>query len=86
MPPVARVTYDWSVSKVLVHPDRVIPLCGPATSTNTCHGMQHNNRLNVLRLLTLTEQIQAVADAGGIYAALQRLDPDHNPRLVRHGG
>lgn len=58
-----------------VHPDRIIPLCGPSTSSNTCHGLDHAGKLDKLRLLTLDEQIQAVADAGGIEQARSALIP-----------
>lgn len=66
----------------VVWPTRVIPLGGPATSSTTCHGKQHGKRLDVLPLLTLEEQVQAVADAGGIAQAYNLLVPSENPRRV----
>lgn len=68
---------DWTGEKgpIYVHPDRVLPLCGPATDVTTCHGKDHAKRLDLLPLLTLPEQIQAVADAGGIELARRRLAP-----------
>lgn len=69
---VDRVTW-WRPG--LVWPTRIVLLCGPATSTDTCHGKQHGRRLDVLRLLTVEQQVQAVADAGGIQAAYDRLTP-----------
>ena len=68
---------DWSPYDVA--PDRIIPLC------YDCHqgpNGQHSGRLEVLRLLTLPEQIQAVADAGGISRAMQLLSPSANPRIA----
>jgi hypothetical protein len=49
-----------------VHPDDVIPLCGPPTSTHTCHGRHHARRLDLLPLLTTAEQVSAVQHLGGI--------------------
>lgn len=63
-----------------VAPDRVIPLC------HECHqgpNGQHANRLDLLPLLSLHEQIQAVADAGGISRAYQLLMPSESPRRLR---
>jgi hypothetical protein len=65
-----------------VVPDRIIPLCGPSTDLTTCHGKDHFNRLEKLELLTLDEQLQAVADAGGIYRAMTLLSPSFNPKSV----
>jgi hypothetical protein len=62
----------------VVHPDRIIPLC------HDCHqgpDGQHAGRLDVLRLLVLDEQVQAVADANGILLAMRRLIPDREVRL-----
>lgn len=78
-PPVAWVNRDWSVSKVYVHPDRVIPLC------HDCHqgpNGAHAKRLDLLPLLTLTEQIQAVADAGSISQAYTLLMPSESPKRL----
>lgn len=52
-----------------VHPDRIIPLCRP------CHGAQHRHEFDTLPLLDPPEQLQAVADAGGIEQARVRLAP-----------
>lgn len=61
------------VSALLVHPDRIIPLCGPSTSTSSCHGQQHAGRLDLLPFLSRGEQVQAVADCGSIASAFRRL-------------
>lgn len=82
-PPVRMADHGFEWWPGVVHPDRIILLCGPATSTTTCHGMQHNRRLDILPLLTLDEQIQAVADAGGISQAYDKLAPCDSPRRVR---
>lgn len=44
-----------------VDPGLIVPLCGPATSTSTCHGRQHGKVLDLLSVLTGEEQIAAVA-------------------------
>ena len=59
---------DWEPGQV--HPDRIIPLC------RHCHQtLQHGGKLDVLRLLTVHEQVQAVADAGSIERARKFLIP-----------
>lgn len=61
---------DGEWKPYLVHPDRIIPLC------NYCHQtLQHGGKLDVLRLLTRDEQIQAVADVGSIERARRFLIP-----------
>jgi hypothetical protein len=71
----------WRVGEVV--PDRIVPLCGPATDSATCHGKHHAHRLELLPHLTLPEQLQAVADAGGIHAALGRLIDKSPEELAR---
>lgn len=60
---------------VWVTPDRIVPLCGPATDTGTCHNKHdsHDPDFQLLPYLTIEEQLQAVADAGGIELARNRL-------------
>jgi hypothetical protein len=62
--------------------DRVLPLCGPSTDPSTCHGAQHNRRLELLPLLSAAEQVQAVADAGSIELARKRLAPSAYPDRI----
>ena len=61
----------------LVVPWRVVLLCGPSTSTETCHGRYDSRRraggLDLLGKLTLIEELQAVADAGRLHEAYRRL-------------
>ena len=62
-----RVTFDeevWAPGKVW--PYRIIPLCSEH------HRLQHAGQLDILPLLTIEEQAQAVADAGGIERAGSR--------------
>lgn len=66
----------------MVAPARVIPLCGPATDSTTCHGKQHGKRLDVSPLLDREESAQAVYDAGSVYSAAILLCPDLNPKRV----
>lgn len=59
--------------RLWVDPDDIVELCGPATSTDTCHGAYDGHRLDLLPLLTVDEQIAAVRAAGGIASAIRRL-------------
>jgi hypothetical protein len=61
----------WPLKELLVHPDRIIPACGPFPGG--CHGAMHRHEVDVLQNLTLEEQLQAVKDAGSIEAAHIRL-------------
>ncbi len=70
----------------VVAPDRVVPLCGPSTDPRSCHGAQHAKRLDLLRFLTLDEQIQAVADAGSLSRAYTLLMPSENPKRTSGPG
>lgn len=54
-----------------VHPDRIVPLCGPTPGGH--HGQYDRGELDLLPHLTLPEQLQAVADAGSIELARKRL-------------
>ena len=53
----------------VVHQDSVIPLC------STCHYEYDAHERDVLPLLTLDEQVQAVRDAGGLELARVRTAP-----------
>lgn len=52
-----------------VRPDRVIPLCG------TCHTAYDRHEVEVLHVLTLDEQLQAVRDAGSVESMRRRTAP-----------
>jgi len=72
----------WPTKELYVHPDRIIPACGPFPAG--CHGDVDHNRVNYLQYLSLAEQIKAVEDAGGIEAARIRLEPvEHNAEVDR---
>jgi hypothetical protein len=75
--PVRWLEFEWAAKwkPYLVSPDRVILLCGPATTTSTCHGMYDGHRLDILKYLSVEQQVQAVADASGIGLALRRISP-----------
>lgn len=47
-----------------VRPESVIPLCGPATDTTTCHGKQHDRELDLIPHTTKEEQASVVLDMG----------------------
>lgn len=55
-----------------VEPVRIVPLCGPATDFDTCHGKYDRHELDLLPYLDIEEQTQAVRDAGGIVTAYRR--------------
>jgi len=76
-PPI-NWTMGWDPKAPLVVVERVILLCGPATTSSTCHGIYDGPasgraRLNLLPRLDVARQAQAVADAGGIVPALRRI-------------
>jgi hypothetical protein len=64
-----------------VRPDRIVPLCGPATDSTTCHGKYDAHRLDLLPYLTREEEAQAVADVG-LENARMRLCPSAYPSKV----
>lgn len=68
-PPLRYADSLGRSSTLLVEYDRVIPLC------RDCHVAEHRGELDTLPLLRLDEQLQAVADAGGIEQARVRLCP-----------
>lgn len=61
------------LKELYVHPDRIVPLCGPFPEG--CHGDVDYNRVNLVHHLTIEEQVQAVKDAGGIAPAWVKLAP-----------
>lgn len=63
----------WPLKERYVDPDRIFPACGP--SPGGCHGEAERKEINVLSVLSLSEQVKAVEDAGGIEAARLRLEP-----------
>lgn len=72
----------WPLKELYVDPERIFPACGPSPSG--CHGEAERNEINVLSVLSLSEQIKAVEDAGGIEAARIRLAPvDHRDEVER---
>jgi hypothetical protein len=68
----------WPLTELLVHPDRVVPACGPFPEG--CHGAMHRHEVDVLQHLTLSEQLKAVEDAGSIEAVHIRLTAVALPR------
>lgn len=58
---------------IYVNPLDIVPLCGPATTSSTCHGKQHDHLLDLLPLLTAAEQVRAVALVGSIAGAYVKL-------------
>jgi hypothetical protein len=65
-----------------VDPDDVVTLCGPATSTDTCHARQQNRQLDIGPYLTVDEWIAAIRAAGSAESARKRLLPsDYAPEI-----
>ncbi|MGH6644019.1 MAG: hypothetical protein ACRED3_15120 [Bradyrhizobium sp.] len=58
-----------------VKPVRIIPLCGPVSDPTSCHAKDHTGDIDVLPLLNIDEQLQAVTDFEGIENARVRLAP-----------
>lgn len=66
-----------------VDPDRIAPLCGPATQSGTCHYAldlgtpEERAKLRLESKLSAIEQAQLVADLGSIALAWRRLTGSH---------
>lgn len=56
----------------VVDADNTVPLCGPATSSGSCHGRFDGGTLDLLPYLSLEEQAACVARLG-LMAATSRL-------------
>lgn len=61
------------LTKGMVHPDRVFPLCGPSVNTGTCHNKYDASRLDARWILSREEWCQAIMDEGSFGAAEHRL-------------
>lgn len=57
----------------IVHPDRIVPLCGPHADSRSCHGMYDSFRLDLRYVLSAEEWGQAIKDAGGFGLAERRI-------------
>lgn len=69
----AAHTWDRSLGRSKFdNADIIVPLCGPATDSSTCHGQYDTHKLDLLPFLTLSEQLAMVAAAGGIERARKR--------------
>lgn len=55
-----------------VRPESGAPLCGPATSTDTCHAKQEAGELDLIPVLSNEEAACAVLDLG-LYRAFKNL-------------
>jgi hypothetical protein len=70
-------------TKVLVvHPDSIVPLCGPTGDSHACHTQYDAGELDLLPYLTLKEQVRAVEDAGGLELARRRTAPLDYHRVI----
>jgi hypothetical protein len=63
-----------AASKLHVHPNRIVPLC------TLHHNDYDRNACDLIQYLNLDEQLQAVADCGGIEQARVRLAPSQYQR------
>lgn len=66
---VAPAVRDPEMGSYYVHPDRVVPACSKH------HRAYDAGELDLVEFLSTEEQVQAVADAGSIVAALRRTAP-----------
>lgn len=74
--PVRLLGRNWSTpSTVWVHPDRVVPLCGPFGDPEACHTKYDHHEISLIGYLTLDEEAQAVHDALGLENARIRISP-----------
>ena len=69
--------YDEKVGKGRwkVHPDDVIPLCGPVGDSFSCHSRFDNGDLDVMGCCSVAEQVRVVQHLLGIENARIRLAP-----------
>ena len=58
-----------------VNPDDIVPLCGPATDSASCHFRFDAGVLDLLGHLTAAEQVKCVENFGSIEQARIRLAP-----------
>ena len=58
-----------------VNPDDIVPLCGPATDSASCHFKFDAGLLDLMPYLTPAEQVRAVENFGSIEQARMRLAP-----------
>lgn len=58
-----------------VNPLDIVPLCGPATDSQSCHGCYDRGEIDLLDRLDLDRQVRAVRLAGSIENARRRLAP-----------
>jgi hypothetical protein len=60
---------------IWVNPLDVIPLCGPATDSQSCHCRFDSGVLDVIGYLTSEEQVRVVENFGSIEQARMRVAP-----------
>lgn len=61
------------LGKGMVHPDRVVPLCGPSGDSRSCHSLYDAHRLDLRYVLSAEEWGQAIMDEGSYGLAEARL-------------
>jgi len=74
---VSGRTYDERTGKGRwkVHPLDIVPLCGPALDTASCHYGVDHGQIDLLPFLTVDEQVRVVQHLLGIENARIRLAP-----------
>lgn len=65
-----------------VNPLDIVPLCGPALDSQSCHYRYDNGLEGILHRLDTERQIRAVELAGSIESARKRLDPQDFHRAI----
>lgn len=58
-----------------VHPDDVVPLCGPVGDSSTCHAKDHSKEIDLIGILKPHEEARAVIHLDGLENARVRLAP-----------
>ena len=65
-----------------VHPEDIVPLCGPVYDPKSCHAKKHARTIDLLPILELHEELRAVRHFGGIEEARVKLAPSAYPSKV----
>lgn len=65
-----------------VNPLDIVPLCGPAGDSQSCHYRYDHGQAGILHKLDFARQLRAVELAGSIELARRRLDPQDYHRRI----
>lgn len=68
--------------RLWVNPLDIVPLCGPALDTHSCHYRYDHGEIDLLDKLPFEQQVRAVSLAGSIENARMRLAPRDYHRYI----